>query len=182
MDDNKQLWGKNTPWPTESSYFTYLRGCLRRAWNNNPIKIQVIRENRKQIANPNPKGKKPTVWGATCSICHNDFVLKDIQVDHINPAGKLQKIEDIQGFVERLLCIIKDDLRLVCKECNSLLAYSDKMGIPLEEAVIEKEAIKIIKERQDKQFFIDRGLDIPSNSIKRRQDIVTILKEENINK
>lgn len=174
----KQLWGKNTPWPTESSYFTYIRGCLRRAWNNNPIKIQLLKEQRKQIPNPNPKGKKSTVWGATCSICKQDFVMKDIQVDHIVPAGKLQKIEDIQGFVERLLCITKDDLRIVCRHCNSVLAYAERQGISLEDAILEKEAIRIVKEKKDKEFFIERELPVPSKVAERRANICRILAEE----
>ena len=39
--------------------------------------------------------------------------MREGQVDHVVPAGSLQRKEDIQGFVERLLFITKDDLRLV---------------------------------------------------------------------
>lgn len=174
----KTPWGANTPWPTKSSFFTYLRGCLRRGWSTNPIKLDLLKEKRKQIPNPNPKGKKKTVWGCTCSICKRDFVMSDIQVDHIVPAGNLNDVSDIQGFVERLLYITKDDLRIVCKGCNHLLAYADKHGITLEEAVIEKEVIRICKEKLDKEFFIERGLEVPSNVTKRRDEIRKLLREE----
>lgn len=175
---SKEPWGPKTPWKTKSAFFTYLRGCLRKAWSTNPIKIQVLKNNRKQIPNPNPKGNKATVWGCTCSLCGLDHVMKDIQVDHITPAGSLQCLEDVQGFVERLLYITESDLRVVCKSCNSLLAYADKHKISLEEAIIDKEVIRLIKAKQDKLFFEERNLSIPSNAVKRRKDIKQILLKE----
>lgn len=176
---NKEPWGSNTPWKTKASFFNYLRGCLRRAWSTNPIKLQVLKKNRKQIPNPNPKGNKATVWGCTCSLCGKDYVMKDVQVDHINPAGSLQCLEDVQGFVERLLYITEQDLRVVCKTCNSILAYADKHKISLREAIIDKTVISIIKEKKDKEFFITRELDVPSNLVNRRKKIKQILLEEN---
>jgi len=175
---SKEPWGSNTPWKTKASFFNYLRGCLRKAWSTNPIKLQVLKQSRKQIPNPNPKGNKDTVWGCTCSLCGNDYVMKNIQVDHIIPAGKLQDISDVQGFVQRLLYITADDLRVVCKNCNALLAYADKHNISLEEAIIDKEVIRIIKEKKDKQFFIDRELDIPGNARLRREKIKEVLVNE----
>lgn len=174
----KQPWGKGTPWSSQTAFMTYLRGCLRKAWSTNPIKLTVLKNNRKQIANPNPRGNKPTVWGCTCSICNQDYAMKDIQVDHITPAGSLREISDIQGFVERLLCITEEDLRIVCKTCNSILAYADKQGISFERALLEKEIIKICKDKKDKEFFIERGLDVPKNLVERKNNIRQILIKE----
>ena len=109
----REPWGIDTPWKNSVAFFTYLRSCLRKAWSSHPSKINAIKRKRKQIKNPNPRGNKETVFGFTCEMCGNDFVLKECQVDHIVPAGKLQKTEDIQGFVERLLYVTEDDLRLV---------------------------------------------------------------------
>lgn len=165
-------WGEGTPWKNSVAFYTYLRGCLRRAWNHSPIKLTVLNKRRKQIKNPNPKGKKSTVWGAECSMCHNDFVIKDIQVDHIIPAGSLQNKEDIPGFVERLLFVREEDLRLVCKGCNSALAYADKNGISFEEALAIKKAIALQKNKVDKQWLIDKGKIPASNATKRRGQII----------
>lgn len=175
---DKTPWGPNTPWKNSTAFFTYLRGCLRKAWSNNPIKHNLIKKKRKQIPNPSPKGKKPTVWGFDCEVCEGEFVIALCQVDHIVPAGSLQRTEDIQGFVERLLYVTEDDLRLVCKGCNSALALAYKQKIPIEEALAIKEAIQIIKDKKDVQWLKERGIVVGSNQKKRRSQIVEELLNE----
>ena len=93
---DKVMWGENTPWKTSTAFFTYLRGCLRKAWVRHPVKLNLIKSKRKQIKNPNPRGKKPTVWGFTCELCNKEYVAKEGQVDHRVGAGQLNKTEDIQ--------------------------------------------------------------------------------------
>ena len=45
-------------WKTESAYYTWLRGSIRRAmWSKNPVKLEFIKRNRIKIPNPNPKGR-----------------------------------------------------------------------------------------------------------------------------
>ena len=177
----KEPWGPDSPWKNSVAFFTYLRGCLRKAWSNNPIKHNLIKKKRKQIPNPNQKGKKATVWGFDCEICGGEFVMSLCQVDHIVPAGSLQKTEDIQGFVERLLYVTEEDLRLVCKDCNSALALADAQGISLERARAEKTAIRLQKEKQDVQWLKENGIIPASNSAKRRVQIVERLMEEKEN-
>jgi hypothetical protein len=158
-------------WKTSSSYWSFIRGKLRLAWNNHPIKISVINKKRYQIDNPNPNGKKPKVWGFDCEMCGLTFPISQGQVDHITPAGTLTRREDIQGFVERLLCITEDDLRLVCKDCNNALSIAQKQGISYDEAIVEKRVIKIIKEKKDKSFLIAKGITPATNAKKRREQI-----------
>ena len=172
---SKNPWGDGTPWKNSTAFFTYLRGCLRKAWSLNPIKLNLLKNKRYQIANPNPKGKKPTVWGAKCEMCSGEFPLSMIQVDHKNPAGKLNKTEDIQGFVERLLYVTEEDLRLVCVDCNSALAYADKYGVSYEEACIEKKIIEICKSKKDRQFITESGVVPKTNQKDRRNQIKDIL-------
>lgn len=100
------------------------------------------------------------------------------QVDHIVPAGSLQKTEDIQGFVERLLYVTEEDLRLVCKDCNSVLALAEKQGISLDRARAEKEAIRLEKEKKCVQWLKEQGIIPASNQKARRVQIVERLMEE----
>ena len=59
-------------WKTESAFMSWLRGGVRGGlWNKHPVKLEFIKKNRIQIPNPNPKGKKPTVWGAVCALTGN---------------------------------------------------------------------------------------------------------------
>lgn len=178
MSRIKQPWGEDTPWKNSTAFFTFLRGCLRKSWSRHPTKLNLIKKKRKQITNPNPRGNKPTVWGATCEMCNNDFVLKEINVDHIVPAGQLNKTEDIQGFVERLLYVTGDDLRLVCKNCNSALAYADKNGVSYESACMQKIAIDLIKKKMEIPWLESNGIKPASNATKRRQQIIDQLREE----
>lgn len=161
-----------TPWKTKSSFMSYIRGCLRSAWNKHPVKLAVLKNNRKQIPNPNPRGNKKTVWGFECPLCGKEDVIKNAQVDHIKPAGTLSDISDIQQFAENLLVVVEEDLRLICKDCNSALAYADKSGLTFDEAKATKEAIAIQKEKRDVEFLEDVGLIPASNAKSRREQIV----------
>lgn len=172
-----KVWGAGTPWKNSVAFFTYLRGGLRRVWSKHPSKLELIKEKRIQIPNPTGKGKA-TVWGFNCSVCNKTFAIKECQVDHIVAAGSLTRVEDIQGFVERLLVIGKEDLRLVCKLCNSTLAYSERSGMSVEDAIIEKQAILICKEpvKEVRKFISENGLAPASTAKGRRAQIVDILK------
>lgn len=170
-------WGDNTPWPKQTNFMTYLRGCLRKAWSNNPIKIAVLNKKRRQVKNPNPRGKKEFVWGFDCEMCGDEFIIANGQVDHITPAGSLKEISDIQGFVERLLCVTEEDLRLVCKGCNSALAMSETQGISYEQAVAEKKAIELIKQKKDSSWLLSKGITPSKNSKLRRQQIIEELNK-----
>lgn len=173
----KVVWGNGTPWKNSTAFFTYLRGCLRKAWSRHPTRIAVVNKQRKQIPNPR-KGHRATVWGFECCLCNDEYTIKEAQVDHIIPAGSLQKTSDIQGFVERLLYVTEDDLRLVCKGCNSALAYADKQGVNLNEALIIKKVIKMEKDKVVLAFLKDNGIMPLSTAAKRRQQCVDYLKGE----
>lgn len=161
-----------TPWSTESQFMAYLRGCFRKAWNTHPVKLAVIKNNRKKVENPNPKGLRKEVWGFCCDICNQESVIKNAQVDHKEACGSLQRVEDIQGFVERLLVVVEEDLRLICKHCNSILAYADKHSLTFEQARIEKEVIAFSKLTKEEQLatLLDQGFsgDEVSNLAKRK--------------
>ena len=53
-----------------------------------------------------------------CAACKGWFKGADVDVDHIKPAGSLNKFEDLPGFVERLFCEA-DNLQVMCKDCHS---------------------------------------------------------------
>lgn len=166
-------------WKTQSAFFSWLRGGIRRSlWSKSPIKLEFLRKNRKKIKNPNPKGKVATVWGATCKLCNNDFPLNNIEVDHITGNHSLTCISDIQTFIEGIVLVSEKDLQLVCKPCHKNKTMAERKGISLDEARIEKEVIRIIKEKQDKQWLLSRGLVPASNEKKRREQIRELLKEE----
>ena len=157
-------------WKTEAAYFSYLRGCIRLAWSKNPVKLKLLNKVKKQIPNPNygkPRNTKPTVMGATCEICNNDYPMKMIEVDHKHGGTySLRCIEDIQGFFESICIVSEDDLRICCKDCHGCLTYAAKMNITFEQAKIEKQYIAICK---DKQKLVDALLEMDVKSIPNTQ-------------
>ncbi len=139
LEENPEIW------KTESAYFSYIRGCIRLAWSRNPVKLKLLKKVKKQIPNPNygkPRNTKPTVMGATCEICNNDFPMKLIEIDHRHGgAYSLRCIDDIQGFFESVCIVSEDDLRVVCKDCHGCLTYAARNNISFEEAKKTKDYI-----------------------------------------
>ena len=180
MTTLKTPWGEGTPWKSSVAFFTYLRGCLRKAWSRNPIKLEVLKKKRKRISNPNPRGAIKEVWGFDCAVCEKTLPLKEGQVDHIVPAGSLTRVEDIQGFVQRLLFVREEDLRLVCKDCNSTLAYAERQGLSFEEAQLQKRVITITKKpaAEIKAWLLAKGCTPASNAAARRKQIKEVLENE----
>ena len=117
-------------WPTKAKFMSWIRSGIRGGlWNKSPIKLEFIKKNRVQIPNPKPKGKKATVWGATCALTGNVVPISDIQVDHIVGGHSLQDISDIQSFIEAIVLVTEDDLQLVSKEAHAVKSYPEKKVI-----------------------------------------------------
>lgn len=183
----KIVWGEGTPWKTQAEFYTYLRGCLRKAWVRHPNKIKRINALRFKAPRLDKNGapmldkktgKPKMVWNCTCEMCGHKGGMKDFQVDHIIPAGALQGYDDILGFIQRLIFVNEEDLRILCKECNVTLAYADKNGVSFEEAKAIKQAIAICKSKKDKDWLTARGVEPGSTIAKRREQIEQILLTE----
>lgn len=155
---------------SESQWFTYLRSNIRKGWNTHFMKIKKLMDGRKKIPNPNPKTVKrfPEIWGADCEVCSGTFPLSAgkvegkntnrIVVDHKIEAGSFKDVSDFQAFFTRMFLVTEDDLRLCCTHCNKTLAHASKRGISFEEAVAERKALEIIKDKKDKEFLEAIGI------------------------
>lgn len=180
MGKIKEIISENSDvWKTESAFMSYIRGGIRRGlWNKHPLKLKLINSKRIQIPNPNPKGKKPIVWGGCCEICNNLFPSSEMQVDHKRDKGSsLKEISDIQQFVEDMVVVTKDDLRWICKGCHEIVSLSQKNNISFEQAKAEKQALEIIKQKQDKEWLLEHGVTPESTQAKRREQIVNKILE-----
>lgn len=98
---------------TESRYWSFIRSALRRAWTRYPVRYQVLQDARR----PYSGSDKRTKWEYQCNICKKWFKTKDVEVDHIEPAGTLLKYSDLGGFCKRLFCE-QDNLQVLCKPCH----------------------------------------------------------------
>jgi 5-methylcytosine-specific restriction endonuclease McrA len=184
MTDKKYLPWEFYPtiWKTKSSWFSWLRGGIRRSlWNKSPIKLEYIKKHRKRIANPNPKGKVETVWGGCCGLCGNDFVIAQLDVDHKQGNHSLNELSDIQSFIENIVLVTEDDLQFACKTCHKIKNQQERKGISFKEASYEKIAIDLEKKKLVSVWLKEKGLTPASNAKLRRQQIIDLLREEKEN-
>lgn len=99
---------------TEAKFWGFIRGKLRQGMRTWPVKHQVrVAARRRRM------GVKRVMYEYPCEECKGWFPDKQIEVDHIVPAGSLKKFTDLPQFVERLYCEA-DGLQLLCKPCHQL--------------------------------------------------------------
>jgi len=163
-------------WKTKASFLAWIRGGIRRAcWNRSPIKHEVIKKNRKRVLNTKTGNM---VWGGECYLCGQDFLQKDLQVDHLRGENKLTEISDIQSFVEAMTCLSADDLALVCKSCHTTKSYAEKQGITFDQGAIERRVIELMKMPvQDQKKVLDEHGLSSDNTKTRRESFRQIVEE-----
>jgi len=64
-------------------------------------------------------------WEYQCAKCKKWWAEKNINVDHIIPAGSLQCANDLPGFVERLFVEV-EGLQVLCSNCHNLKTQSER--------------------------------------------------------
>ena len=163
--------------PTESSFWTYLRGSLRRGlWEKSAMKIKF----KQSTATPPPndykgRGKK----GHYCALTGVWVPISKSQVDHVNGNVPLSKEDDIVPFIIHLLAT-DDELQVVEKEAHKVKSYAERRGISFEEALIEKKVIAICKSKRDKEWLTENGITPASNQAKRKAQIKEVLNERRL--
>jgi hypothetical protein len=106
---------RNNGTMTESAFWSMIRSALRqksRWWK--PVAQAKLLARRK-----NQSGNKKLRWEYKCAECQNWYPEKNIQVDHIDPAGTLKSYSDLPGFVERLFCEV-EGLQCLCTKCHDI--------------------------------------------------------------
>lgn len=165
-------------WPTKASFFSYLRGALRRAiWEKYPPKIQFKNE---QCSPPPEDIETRAKTGAYCALSGVWEGKSKLEVDHKEGNASINDWDEVLGFIQHL-CVDKDGMSLVTKEAHKIKSYSERMGISYEEAVVEKECIAICKLSVGEQnkWLEDRGVDPKGLNAKSRRDAVrAVLKTE----
>ena len=160
-------------WPTKSSFFTFLRGALRRAvWEKWPLKLEF----KNQVCEPPPEDYKGRAKsGAYCALSGEWTGKSAGEIDHLLGHVSLKDWDDVLTFIQHL-CASKDNMQFVSKEAHKIKSYAERMGISYGQAITEKTIIAIFKEKKDIQFLKERGVTPASNATKRKQQIREILE------
>lgn len=115
---------RNAGTMTESAFWSFIRSALRqksRWWK--PI-TECKMKARRAYKGTNKRQK----YEYQCNECKGWFAEKQINVDHIVPAGSLNCAQDLPGFVERLFCEI-DNLQVLCEKCHDRKTKLEKNGL-----------------------------------------------------
>lgn len=106
---------------TESAFWTMIRSTLRnksRFWE--PIKLCKQLGRRKYVG-----PRRTQKWEYQCACCSKWYPEKEINVDHIRPAGQLRSAADLPSFVETLFCEV-DNLQILCNTCHDKKTKQEK--------------------------------------------------------
>lgn len=143
--------------PTEASFWSFLRGCLRRGiWEKSPMKFKFKNSNvNKPPSDYTGRGKK----GAFCALTGEWEMTSKLEVDHVKGHIPLKCEEDIVPFIEHLLAS-GDQLQLVSKGAHKVKSYAERMGISFNEALVAKQVIGFKKNDLDSMIQILSGLGV----------------------
>jgi 5-methylcytosine-specific restriction endonuclease McrA len=114
---------RNAGTMSESAFWSFIRSALRqksRWWK--PITQCKLNAKR-----PYKGPLKRQKFEYQCNSCKKWFAEKNINVDHIQPAGSLNCAADLPGFVERLFCEI-DNLQVLCTNCHDVKTKNERNG------------------------------------------------------
>jgi len=168
----KQPWqDEGVPWKSEKEYLTWLRGSVRRIWSRHPTKI-AYKQSRRYKAPVGRYGKD--VWVSDCEMCGKQS--RDCEVDHLDGGYGFHDWMTFTDWAKRILWVTFDDIRELCKDCHEAVTLSQRLGISLEDAKIEKQVIALMKQKADKVWLITHGVKPASNADKRREQVREILK------
>ena len=166
-------------WKTESQYWNWLRGSLRRLWGDYPLRKQW-KANQLRLITPEEKASKlfhPSTKNlGQCFYCEQWFAGSKLECDHRTPSDGCRSKETAESFLWYCGGGVGDEWVLSCKPCHKVKTHSERQGLTMEEASLEKVAIQLIKDKKDVAWIKEQGYTPESNSKKRREQIIQILR------
>lgn len=162
---------------SEKALCNAIRSAIRSVWLKHDTKLSYLYERTIPDMNPNTRTK----WLIQCESCGEMFKLSDVEVNHLRGENQLLSFEDVLPFTQSILGVGYDDIEVLCKDCHAIQTYSERYGVTLEEAKLEKDVIKKINQKvttQKKELLAAgyKASDI-SNEEKRRDAYRKLLKE-----
>lgn len=167
-------------WKNERAFLSWLRSAARRTWSKHPIKNEYKRARRYKapLGRVTKKSPEGMVWVSDCEMCGEQS--RSCEVDHIESAGSFTTVEEWKDWMEKLLVVGFDDVRELCKDCHEAVTLTQKQGMSLEEAFIEKEVIKLCKMKAGelREYLKERGYsqEDVSNATKRKKCVRGVLR------
>ncbi len=153
-------------WKTEASFWSYLRGGLRRGlWEKSPIKLDFKNKN---VSKPPDDYTGRAKTGSYCALTGKWVGKSASEVDHKDGNVSLLSENDILDFIKHLIPP-PDSLQLVDKEAHKTKSYAERYGLSMEEARARKKAIQIEKDKKVFETLENHGI-IPEKNAKLRKE------------
>ena len=164
---------------TEKELLSDFRTLTRQMWGNSEFKKKYLASKAIKVENTNTRSMKrfPTVVKYKCEMCGELFSAQGIEVDHLESENSLKSLSDIEPFFKTIVLSPPSKLQILCKPktktvkgkkvktsfgCHEIKTFSERYGVSIEQARIEKEFILIKKEKRTVQALKEMGvLDIP---------------------
>jgi len=112
---------RNSGTLSESEFWSFIRSALRqksRWW-------KPVSDCKQKVKRPYKGPNKRQKVEYQCNYCKNWFPDKEVNVDHITPAGTLTCANDLPGFVERLFVEV-EGLQVLCTTCHNKKTKQEK--------------------------------------------------------
>lgn len=152
-------------WKDEKAYCQWLRSMSRKIWARHPIKHRYIKMHKVPLSRVAEEDRPPKLNSRTkelcrCEMCGNYKTPSQIEVDHIHQAGSFSSVVEWHVWMDRLLLVGFDDIRILCKECHKKVNLSQRFGCDLEEAEIRQQlaAFKKLRVQQMRCELDKHGL------------------------
>lgn len=124
---------------TEAKFFAWLNSQMRNSfWKKHPVRLEMLKTGRKQMRNPKT-GR--LAFFHQCEKCEKWWPQDDIEINHKETVGTLNK-DTLGDVFKRMALVDKSALEKLCKTCHAIVTYSERSGMTLEEASIEKQVIR----------------------------------------
>ena len=162
---------------SEKTLCSAIRSAIRGVWMKHETKLAYLYERTVPDMNPNTRTK----WLIQCECCGEMFKLGEVEINHRKGENQLLSFEDVLPFTKSILGVGFNDIEVLCKDCHSIQTYSERYGVSLEEAKLEKYVIQKINQTVaiQKKELLAYGYKASevSNEEKRRDAYRQILKE-----
>lgn len=163
----------------ESKMVGVVRSAIRKSWMRSPTKLAFLYMNTV----PDMDDTTRTKWKIQCQCCKKWFKIDQVECDHISGHNTFTKSSDFQSYFDSILMVGFDGLQILCSaDCHPCKTLSEKLGISFEEAVVEREVIKIckLKAAQQDAWLKEHGVIVAKNPKSRRDAIREVLKNADL--
>lgn len=169
-------------WKSKASYFTWLRGNLRKIWSDYPIRKVWKQDKLRSLTEKERCEKKfhvSTKKVGQCVFCKEWMPGSKLECDHIESSDGCYDFETAEKFLWYCASQNGDNFQLTCKPCHKIKSYADKHKLSFQDAYIEKKTIEVMKGKE-KEWLEDQGVIPASNAKLRREQVRQVLRDSQL--